>query len=671
MSISIDQLEAEIARRQQQQSESTVSNMSLADIDKEIARRAQTQPDQVRQALVDNPITAGAAEFGSAVTRGFAETADFFTTKPINAALELSGFDARVPEINKALSPATTGNFVEEGLTKDVLRKSGELIGPGVAVGGALRTAAQTIPAIQPTIQTAKQGIIKQLGASTAGQDVALNALSGAGGEVGKASDVPGGEIIGSLAAPITGASVKPMLNTVIKSGRAGIEALIRPLAGISDDGSATLLAEAMVREGLTPDDIVRRMNELGPEAIPADLGTNFARLLRTASNKIPRIEGTASEVFKIRQSGQGDRLLSALDDATGTASLTVDDEIARISAILKPKITQLYKEAGTDNIILTPRLQNLMSGKNSLGKAQQQAQSVLADRAAAGDKLTNLDLIDATKQVLDDKIGVAVRKGANNRARDLIRLKNVMIDEADTAIPVYREARDLFAGKSALENAAAIGEQFIKLKPRDMRELTKTFGQSEKRMFKLGAKQSVLNKIDDLQTNADAVKRLFGKNGDVKKLRFLFDDERQFRQFSNTLKREADFITTRRAAQANSTTAKQLSDDQSSVEALGNAAQAISNPLATASTLTRLLSKFGKGRNDADYIRALEEVGDILLVKGFNPAAIQALLRKGSQKQIEARLREALKKQTRPEFMNISTLGGAQALDRVQQQEQ
>ena len=189
------------------------------------------------------------------------------------------------------------------------------------------------------------------------------------------------------------------------------------------------------------------------------------------------------------------------------------------------------------------------------------------------------------------------------------------------------------------------------------MEQLTKTMGESEKRMFKLGAKQAIFDKVDDLSTSADAVKRMFGKNGDVKKLQYLFDDNAAYKQFSDTLKREADFVLTRRAAQANSTTAKQLSDEMGASEAFNNALQAVQSPVQAAGMLGRVLGGLSAKRGDAAFTKALEEVGDILLTKGMSPDKIQSLLRRGSAKQIEAALRSSIRKElSAPRIVPVTT---------------
>ena len=613
--------------------------------------------DTVNSAILDLPGGKAVTEFTSAVNRGAVNLLDFISADQINNVLQLAGSDSRIPTFAEKTQPAIEGNFMEPGLARDAVRAGGEFVAPAVTGGTLLRTAAAAVPKLaNPTVT---QGVVKQLGGSTAAQDVTGAVLSGVGAEVGEEIGGTPGALIGSVFAPVAGMNLKPALTKAVSAGKAGIESIMKPLAAMSDDGASTLLAEAMVREGLSPNDVIARLNQLGPEALPADVGINFARLLRTASNKIPRIEGAAGKVLADRQLGQGNRLLAGFDEAAGT-KLSVDDEVSRLNTILKPRINKLYEDAGSQSIQLSPKLNKLLSGKSSLGRAQRRAQLRLSDKRAAGDKVNNITIIDATKQELDDQIGRSIRQGENNKARDLIRLKNIMVDEADKAIPVYKQARDMFAGKASLENAASNGEMFLKMKPSDINNLVKTYGKSEQKLFQMGAKKAILDKIDDLQTNADAVKRLFGKNGDIKKLKMLFDDDAAFDRFSSTLKRESDFIMTRRAAQANSTTAKQLSDEESAFSVLSDAAQLISNPSGQANFLKRIVLGLGRNKTDAVYIKSLEEAGDILLIKGIEPDRIKNILLKGNAKMIESRLKQAFKKPTIQPYLPSAITGAS-----------
>lgn len=622
-----------------------------------VANLRPNVPKDTQGGSFANPLSI-VGEIGAGANKGVLGLLDFLSTDQFNAAAQLFGSDIRVPtlsgsEFGQSLSG---GGFVPEGTARNVLRGAGEAIPAALGGGALLRQAAGAIPATVSAVERTAPALLRQLGSGTVAADVGFGAASGAGAEVGREGFGDTGAIAGSILAPLGAAGLK----SIFSAGANGIRSLMGSVSNMSDDGAATLLANAMVREGISPEDAAARLAQLGPDALPADLGTSFGRLLRDASNKIPRIEGQAATKLKVRQEGQAQRVTNALDDATGTPLLNVDDEIARLSAVEGPRITRLYSEARQQNLPVSEKLKNLLEGNNSVGRAREAAEVRLSDRRAVGDAIGEIDAIDATKQVLDDQIGVALRAGENNKVRDLVRLKNAMIDEVDSALPQYKEARDAFAGKAQLESAADAGADFFKMKPRDVENFVKSMGESEKRMFKLGAKQALLDKLDAKQVNRDAVKALFGKGGDMRKLRALFDDPQQFKSFSDTLEREANFVLTRRAAQANSTTAKQLFDEQSSSTALNDASALLGDPLAGANAVQRILRGFGNKKGSAANIEALEKAGDMLLQSGMNPDKLSALLRKGSARQVESALNNALKKALKSKAIQPTVIGAA-----------
>lgn len=620
-----------------------------------------TQPveEEVKSEESGIPLLSEVAEFAAAINRPIIETLDFLGPDTANAVLSLAGAETRIPSLAESI-PGTQGGFMEEGVQRQAVRAAGETIPMALGAGTALRSMASKLGP-QLAGESVGAGTLRQLAGTTAAQDVGLGAASGAGAAVGEEEGGAPGALVGAILAPLAATAGTQALKGLINTGAQGVEALTKSLSKMSEEGASKLLANAMVREGLTPDDIALQMKQLGPEAIPADLGINFSRLLRTASNEIPRIEGRASDVLKARQAGQTDRIIDALDDASGTSTLNVDDEIVRLNEALGPKINDLYGQARAKSIEISPKLSSLFEGKSSIGRAQRKAQKRIADKRAAGDEIGNIDVIDATKQELDDQIGKSLRQGEKHKARDLVRLKNVMVEEADTAIPEYKQARDLFAGKAQLENAADTGSMFFKLKPREVDEFTKSMGDSEKKMFKLGAKQAVIDKVEDLQTNADAVKRLFGKRGDVSKLKTLFDDEKAFNNFSNALEREANFILTRRAAQANSTTTKQLSDVDNASDVLGDARALMGDPVAAANKFGQILGGLTEKKQSEAFTRSLEQAGDILLESGMKPERLVSILKKGNRKEIELALKKAFD-QAKPSEVVAPTLKAAGA---------
>lgn len=629
---------------------------------------------------------AAPLEFMAAFNRGATKLADFLTTDQINAVAQVLGSEFRVPSITSMAEQGTAGGFMEPGAARDVVRAAGEVIPAAVTGGAALTQAAARLPAsaapaasrlaaqqaggraaVAPVVapgESAVAGAVRQIGAPAVGADIGYGAASGVGAEVGRQEGGQAGELAGAILAPLSVAGGKAGVTELLKRGRAGIESLTQSVQGMSDEGAATLLADAMVREGLTPNAAAKALADLGPEAVPADIGEGFARLLRTASNKIPRIEGEAGEMLGKRQAAQGDRIASAFDDAAGIPRLSLDDEMIRLERAFKPEIDRLYTAARqkSEQVLGGPKatdgygslggqksmtkLERLLAGENVGGSATDQARRELTAKQLSGEPVTQLDKIDATKRAMDDQINAAIREGKTNKSRSLLMLKNALVKEADSAIPEYKEARNLFAGKATLENAADLGQQFFKMKPRDVAEAVKTMGDSEKRMFRLGAKQALADELDRMQMSRDKLKALFGRGGDAEKLRFAFESPRQFKQFADAMEREAQFIRTRRAAQANSTTAKQLFDEKASFDAMSSARALAGDPTAYAGTVERIIGGLSQKKQTEAYTKALEQAGDILLSRGMSPDRVESILKRGVAKEVGAALGRALPKE-------------------------
>ena len=105
----------------------------------------QAQQEQPKEKNLLQKAGDVALEGMAAVNRGAAGLVDF-ATSPINAGLELAGSNARIPSAVDALAPATTGNFMQDGLGKDITRAAGETVPAALAMGGALRAGAQALP---------------------------------------------------------------------------------------------------------------------------------------------------------------------------------------------------------------------------------------------------------------------------------------------------------------------------------------------------------------------------------------------------------------------------------------------------------------------------------------------------------------------------------------------
>lgn len=605
-------------------------------------RQPKTGMEKVNETILEIPGMKTANEFASGVNRAMFGMADF-VIDPVNELIGLAGIDARIPRLTDTAAQYGVGTRnPESGMVGDIAANVGEVAPMALGFGQALRSGAQMLSPLAAQSEGVLPGILRGAGTSTPAADVGYGAASAVTGEIGQQVGGDSGEMIGAFLGGLGAAGGTAMFQRSL-SNPAELQALTQSLSSMSEEGASRLLANAMVQEGISPEDAARQLAALGPNAIPADVNNSFARLLRTAANQIPRIQGRANQVLNQRQAGQADRLASGLDTSLGVPGLNMQDEIERLRQVTQPTINALYEQARSAPMGLSESLRKMLNGRNSLGDAFRLAQRRVADKRAVGDEITHFDLIDATKQQLDDQIGVAVRAGENNRVRDLVRLKNAMMTEADATVPGYKEARAAFAGRAALESAADQGTLFFKMNPREIDDLVSGMRDSELRMFRLGAKQAILDKVDSLPVGADGVRRLFGRNGDVSKLENLFPDAKTFREFSRTLEREANFAMTRRATQGNSTTAMQLADMGASQEAMTTMRAIAGDPAAMAQEAARIFRGLSAKKGEQAYKAALERAGDILLESGTDPVDLQRLLMRGDSPRLRMLLQDAL----------------------------
>jgi hypothetical protein len=549
-------------------------------------------------------------------------------------------FEEQIPE---------RGAFAGDSRMTDVVAGTGEVLSTAVPIAQGMRFAQQAIPKAIPTgrqvIETTKR-IGRELLETTPKQEAGFGAAAVAGGEIAQEIGGEDADIVGQILAPLTATGIKSgavrLFDKLFTNPRS-VEQLALSLNSIQNEAAADLLSEALTREGMTVDEAISKLDQLGPNAIPADIAQSFRRLLRAAGNMNPNLQGRTARDLAARNVGQAERVAADVDLGLESPDMTVDQAIAGLREATAPAIEQMYAEAGATPFSFSGRLKALMEGDNSLGEARQAAERRLSDRRALGDEITHFDVINETKQVLDDQIGVALRQGENNKARQLTRLKNEMIKEADAQIPRYAEARATFAGERALESAAEQGELFLKANRRQVIDTVENMTPAEMQMYRLGARQAIMDKIDVTTISADLMKRMFGRNGDVVKLRAVFPDEQQFQNFMRAMKREAEFILTRRTALENSTTVQQAQDIGSFRQALGRITALFGNPVQASSELANIFDGLGQQKNSRAFAEALQSAGDILLTSGMNPRKVREILEKGNTRRLRQELQDNL----------------------------
>ena len=245
------------------------------------------------------------AEFAAGVNRSVLGALDFIGPDTVNAALALSGSDARVPTLVGTLG---SEGFLEPGLKKDILSKAGEFAPMAVGFGAALRGISSGLPELAKAGESTLAGVTRQLGATTPAQDITGGILAGSGGAVGKEVGGPEGELIGALVAPIAPSAIVSTAKTLITPSAKALLGKAAPTIEGLKDAARTVYKEI--------DDLGVTLKATKFQ----DLSNNLAR---TARN-----EGAGEGIFP-----KVDSVLKLFQNRVGTTPTTSEVDTLRRSA--------------------------------------------------------------------------------------------------------------------------------------------------------------------------------------------------------------------------------------------------------------------------------------------------------------------------------------------------
>lgn len=406
----------------------------------------QAQPQATTQAEQDSgrgPLADIALEGMAAFNRGATRMADFLTTDQINAVSEILGSEFRAPSVTEATSAGTQGNFMEEGLGRDVVRGAGELVAPGVAGGQLARGAARQLPRFGAQSEGVASGAIRQAGRTTGTLEARVAAGSGAGAELGGAAgqEMAGdqGEQIGRLLGGLGGA----------------VTAGARPQRSRTDQPTPQRQAtetQMQAREAAeaTGVDLMPAQQSLDPQQLRAQ------RFLPELTPATERAAQALSRQNQQASSAVDDFVRSiAPDDAITTGATRFRSASQRAleasRQIRAEKASPLYKEAFDSgaNVEITPvrnAIERTLSEFPESGGVAKGAQRIarMVGESPSLKQLHNakLEIDDMLTKVGDGSLG-------NTAKRELRGIKQTLVNQMEEASPEYRQARLTFEAES------------------------------------------------------------------------------------------------------------------------------------------------------------------------------------------------------------------------------
>jgi hypothetical protein len=446
---------------------------------------------------------------------------------------------------------------------RDVYRSGVESYQQEMPIGSAVAQGAASLPlgmlSLGRSIAPQAGPVVRSIGAgglfgAVAGageaktpEDIAQQALTS-----GATSAVLGGgtELGMKIMRPVAGA-VKA------QAGRMIPESLRELTGGSSVDLARRRVAQAMLRDGATPDQVTARMAKLGDDAILAEsAGYNTRDLLDTMATLPGRTKNYTENLIRQRQAQRGGRLATSAQQQLSPTGARLADSVESLMTKRDVEATPLYNQLKTVNVALDDDLKEILDAANKLGafgRAKQISYGLrepftLKDFNKVNDAA--MPDLDKVKRGLDDIIGgksALNDKGEINEfGRSVIKLKQDFLkrlDDAtadpDTGASLYKNARNAYAGPSALISAAELGRTVINKPAATVRTLVKDMSDSELESFRVGAYEG-LRELAGTQSGQTRLLNMWKEPATQERLKEIFPSERAFRIFASDVAAEA-----------------------------------------------------------------------------------------------------------------------------------
>jgi hypothetical protein len=348
----------------------------------------------------------------------------------------------------------------------------------------------------------------------------------GAGGLYGA-----GGGVVGQQAGKLIGKSVPFVKDLAQRYKGSTPESIISKVITPEEAGQQARKLSNRIQQGR-----ITALPELGDENI---LGLTRILGKTQGSNKI--ITSYINNKTATSAKRVGDLLNNNLSAESYFNKL--DDTILRRKEVSSPLFIKAYQEG---NDALKQAMTMPATGNAKLGKVRELINddriksAIMTARKDYGINQEipdiSIESLHGARQVVDDIIGSAKRAGENNKARSYIDLKNKINNVVYDVAPTMKEADKTFAGFSALKNAQEEGLKFNQY--RNGEEVKRAFtklSDGEKEAYKIGVKDYLIDKVSK-SSERNPSKAIFGNQLEYGKLKAVFENPKQFKDFAKRL---------------------------------------------------------------------------------------------------------------------------------------
>jgi hypothetical protein len=378
------------------------------------------------------------------------------------------------------------------------------------------------------------------------------------------------------------------------------------------------------------------RLSKLGDEATLADAGgRNTNQLLDTLATLPGRTKEAAYNLLRQRTAGVGDRMRAAAEDALDTQGQRLPTTVESLITRRQTDSAPLYAKLRQTEIQPTPELAATVEAAEKLGMVKTGRDIATAKQVpftldSQQNTKWNMGDLDHVKQGIDDALAGSKAIGKDGKLTPLgvsyLDLKTKLVDHLDavttnpqTGQSLYRNAREAFAGPSALIDAANAGKLAINRDESSIMGTMKGMSANELQAFRIGAFEGLRTKLGTQGGQTD-IMNMWKNQATQEKLKAVFGDLRSYREFASSVAQEAQLKRLQSVGAGSQTAARAAGMGDLDLSALTEAGGAIG-----AAKSGNLLSALGSAKNVWNRVATpqtvRDQMGSMLLAKGANGA--------------------------------------------------
>lgn len=526
--------------------------------------RGGQAPDGERQNM-GQAVMAGAGKLAGSALFGFGDEIQGVVGAPIRAARGAAAGYPMNPLTEagrKNIGRAYTAGVEEARGAEEKFQDERPILGTGLDLTGAVAGGAGA------AAKLGGKGLLRAFKArpirTAAGVGAAEGAVFGAGEAEGGLGERAAGAVIGTAtgaAAGLVGGAAGKMFFDIAAKVPGAVNAINKAIRGqpVGDVEKRAMnkVMDLLKQRGINAEDALEAAAEAIDNPTPGDLTLDVLGEPGVSLAQGAALRGTGPANVGVK--ALRERATKSFDVAGEIVSDAISGKnykqsLKEFANVRKENAAEAFAAAEEIEIpqrqyrkLLAPFIEN---NKEALRKAiriakaegnneayGQLVNALQADRGRGATTLSSRAL-GLFMEGLSDLRSTAFRSGNRNLYRALREGEDRFLENVEKVNPDLLRAREMYAGDSAIIDAAKFGRDVFssKLDPEDIADAFQSFTAGEREAALIGAARAIRDKASKASTEGNPVTRFFRSPDQRERLRALFPDDDAYNRFASRL---------------------------------------------------------------------------------------------------------------------------------------